>query len=498
MDNQPVVLKMCGISKSFPGVQALKNASLELRRGEVHVLLGENGAGKSTLMKILSGTYHADAGEIYLNGKKISITSPHAAQKFGISMIHQELMLAENMEVYKNILIGREPYRLKVLGIVDQKKMKEECDHILNGELQANIDVNTVTEKLSVAQKQLVEIAKAISWGAQIIIMDEPTSSLPSKDIDGLFRIIEELKKKGTTIVYISHKMDEIMRISDRVTIMRDGEFIDCVETGKMTIDEMIAKMVGRSLGEKYPKEYVEPGETVLEVKALGCAGFVHDVNFSARRGEVLGIFGLIGSGRTEIAKALFGAIPIHSGEVTCFGSPLNCKTPGGAIARGIGLVPEDRKQEGLVGIMSIADNITLPIIRNVRKGLFADKARQKAISEKYAQAIAVKTSSLSRAVRNLSGGNQQKVVIAKWLASGTEIIILDEPTRGIDVGAKIEIYKIINDLQRQGFCVIMISSEMPELLGISDRILVMRNGTITKELSRNEATQEEVLKWAL
>lgn len=498
MSEKPVVLKMCNICKSFPGVKALNQAQLELLRGEVHVLLGENGAGKSTLMKILSGTYRADSGEIYLDGKKISITDPHSAQKHGISMIHQELMLAENVEVYKNILIGREPHSVKALGIVDKRKMIAECDRILNGQLHAGIDVTMLTEKLNVAQKQLVEIAKAISWGAKIIIMDEPTSSLTNKDIDGLFSVIGDLKKNGTTIVYISHKMDEITRISDRVTIMRDGEYIDCLKTSETTIDEMITKMVGRSLGEKYPKEYVEPGETVLSVRNLGCAGFVHDVNFHARRGEVLGIFGLIGSGRTEVVESIFGAIPVTSGEVTCFGKPLHSKNPRTAIESGIGLVPEDRKLEGLVGIMDIAGNITLPIINRIRKGPFVNRQKQQAVSREYADAIAVKSPSLGRAVRNLSGGNQQKVVIAKWLASGAQIMILDEPTRGIDIGAKIEIYKIINELQKKGICVVMISSEMPELLGISDRILVMRNGTVAKELARSEATQEEVLKWAL
>ncbi len=498
MSRSDIVLEMKDITKRFPGVLALDRARLELRKGEVHVLLGENGAGKSTLMKVLSGNYRADEGEIFLNGEKVHITDPHTAQKLGISMIHQELLMADNVEVYKNILMGREPAKVPFLGIVDIKKMREEADRILNGELKAGIDVNTITGELSVAQMQLVEIAKSISTGAQIIIMDEPTSSLTGKDIEALFKTIEDLKAKGTTLVYISHKMEEIMRIADRVTIMRDGCYIDTVHVKEATIDEMIAKMVGRELGEKFPKEPVEPGEMVLRVENLCSGDILHDISFTARRGEVLGIFGLIGSGRTELAKAIFGDLPVTGGTVEAFGRPLKCRSPWDAIRNRIGLVPEDRKQEGLVGIMGMAENVTLPFVRTLKKYFLVDTKKQHEIAGEYKDALAVKTPGLDRPVRNLSGGNQQKVVIAKWLATGSEIIILDEPTRGIDVGAKTEIYKIINQLQQKGICIIMISSEMPELLGVSDRILVMKEGRIAKELPHANVDQEEVLKWAL
>lgn len=497
IDNE-IILKMENIEKTFPGVHALKNVHFDLKPGEVHVLLGENGAGKSTLMKILCGTYKADSGKIILEGSEITINNPYVAQAHGISMIYQELMLAENVAVFQNIMMGREVLKSKILGLVDVPRMKQDADAVLNGLLKAGIDVSSPTDKLSVAQKQLVEIAKAVLRGSKIIIMDEPTSSLTDKDVTVLFETISKLKKRGTAIVYISHKMEEIKQIADRVTVLRDGEYIDTVNMCDTNIDDLIRMMVGRNLSEKYPKELATPGEIALSVKNLCRQGVLHDITFTARRGEILGIFGLIGSGRTELCRAIFGADAIDSGEIEVFSKKVKHKSPKDAIANRIGLIPEDRKLDGLVGIMDITFNINLPILRLLKKGISADFKRQKEIAKKYVDILAIKTPGLKSVVRNLSGGNQQKVVVAKWLASQSDIIFFDEPTRGIDVGAKIEIYKIMNDLLKKGVCIIMISSEMPELLGISDRILVMRRGKISAEFTRDEATQQEVLKWAL
>ena len=491
-------LEMSGITKQYPGVLALDDVKFGLEAGEVHVILGENGAGKSTLMKILSGNCRADKGNILINGENVKIPDPHSAQKLGISMIHQELMMVESVEVYKNIMLGREPYLFAPLGVINKNEMRKESDRVLNGDLQANIDVDSMTDSLSVAQKQLVEIAKTISTGAQIIIMDEPTSSLPNKDIKALFNIIAKLKKRGTAIIYITHKMEEIKQIADRVTIMRDGRYVDTVNAAETSIETMIRLMVGRDLVDKYPKEEVQVEEVLLEVKNLSAGGMLENISFYARKGEVLGIYGLIGAGRTELAKAIFGEFPITSGEIWAFGKKIRNKSPKEAIKNKIGLVPEDRKLEGLVSIMSVSENITLPIIDKIKRAIFVHRGKQKEIAAKYKDAMNIKTPHLNFVTRNLSGGNQQKVVIAKWLASGAEIIILDEPTRGIDVGAKVEIYKIINQLKKQGSCVIMISSEIPELLGVSGRVIVMKEGRISKELTLEQATQEEILKWAL
>ncbi len=496
--NKAPLLQMQGIYKSFPGVKALKNAQIDLYEGEVHILMGENGAGKSTLMKVLCGNYHADEGEILMEGNKVSIHSPHDAQKLGISMIHQELMLAENVTVAQNMFMGREILKNKFFGTLDRKEMNKRADAVLNGMLNAGIKVTKRVNTLSVAQKQLVEIARAILSGARIIIMDEPTSSLTSKDIDSLFKVISQLKEKGTSIVYISHRMEEISKIGDKVTVMRDGEYVSTVDMDKTDIEELIRMMVGRNLEDKFPKRDSSPGEVVLSVDHITQNGVIEDISFEVRKGEVLGIFGLIGAGRTELAKAIFGVEKLDAGEIRLNGKTLHIKSPVDAIKEGIGLIPEDRKLEGLVGIMSVSYNTTLPIIDRIKKFLFVNVKKQKEIASEYVKALSVKTPSLERPVRNLSGGNQQKVVIAKWLSSKSKVLIFDEPTRGIDVGAKIEIYKIINDLLEKGTAVIMISSEMPELLGVSDRIMVMKNGRAVAQFDDNKVTQEEILKWAL
>ena len=499
MKEQAPLIRMEAINKSFPGVQALNNAQIELRAGEVHVLMGENGAGKSTLMKILCGSYQADSGVIYLEGNPVKITSPHSAQQQGIVMIHQELLMSENVTVAENIFMGREYMRSRVFGLVDRKRMQKEADEILNGVLHMSIPVNVRVQTLSVARKQMVEIAKAINAKARVIVMDEPTSSLGESEINTLFALIRQLKQQGTCIVYISHRMEEIFEIGDRVTIMRDGCFVKTCPLSDIDMDGLVQLMVGRELKEKYPPREIRSDPTVaLKVCHLSRGKELVDINLEVHRGEVLGIFGLVGAGRTEMAKAIFGADPKDSGEIEILGKPVRIRSTRDAIANGIALIPEDRKLEGLVGIMGVGDNVVLPILKKVRRGPFLIRRKIEQTASQYVEKLAIKTPNLRRMVRNLSGGNQQKVVIAKWLASNAQVVIFDEPTRGIDVGAKLEIYRIINQLLEQGTAVIMISSEMPELLGVSDRIMVMKEGRLVAEFSRNEATQEEILKCAM
>ena len=493
-----VLVRMEGIHKTFPGVKALQDAQISLNAGEVHVLMGENGAGKSTLMKILCGSYQADSGSIAIDGKPVKITSPHSARQNGIVMIHQELLMAENVTVAENIFMGREFLHHGIPGLINRKKMEEEADRILNGTLQANIPVNLPVNQLSVAHKQMVEIAKALSTNARVIVMDEPTSSLGESEIQTLFSLIRQLKSQGTCIVYISHRMEEIFEIGDRVTVMRDGCFVQTCQLSTIDMDTLVQLMVGRKLEEKYPVHKALPGDTILKVKHLNRKGELFDINLEVRRGEVLGIFGLVGAKRTEMAKAIFGARPIDSGEVEIQGQTVKIRSTKDAIRNGIALIPEDRKLEGLVGIMSVRDNIALPILPALRKGLFLSRKKASQIAEQYIEKLSIKTPDLHRAVRNLSGGNQQKVVIAQWLASNSKVVIFDEPTRGIDVGAKLEIYRIMNQLLEQGTGIIMISSEMPELLGVSDRIVVMKAGHLVAEFSKNSATQEEILKCAM
>ncbi len=491
------LVRMEGINKAFPGVQALTDAQLTLHAGEVHVLIGENGAGKSTLMKILCGSYTADSGNIYLEGNPIRIHSPHSARQHGIVMIHQELLMAENVTVAENIFMGREPMR--ALGMVDRKRMEREADEILNGLLQANVSVDVPVQALSVARKQMVEIAKAISTHARVIVMDEPTSSLGESEIKTLFSQIRQLKEQGTCIVYISHRMEEIFEIGDRVTVMRDGCFVRTCAVREIDMERLIQLMVGRELGEQYPARTVRSSETVaLEVSHLNQGQELFDLNLKVHQGEILGIFGLVGAKRTEMAKAIFGASHRDGGEIKVMGERVQIQTTKDAIRHGIALIPEDRKLEGLVEIMGVGDNTVLPILKRLQSGPFFNRRKAAAAAAQYAERLSVKTPDLRRMVRSLSGGNQQKVVIAKWLASEARVIIFDEPTRGIDVGAKSEIYRIMNQLLEQGVGIVMISSEMPELLGISDRIMVMKEGRFTAEFSKGEATQEEILKCAM
>ncbi|PKM68310.1 MAG: D-xylose ABC transporter ATP-binding protein [Firmicutes bacterium HGW-Firmicutes-2] len=491
------VIKMVDIDKRFPGVHALKDCSFELNKGEVHALIGENGAGKSTLMKILTGVYDKNGGAIYYKGKEVEINSPKAAQELGISIIHQELNLMPDLTVAENIYIGREPMRFKGIfcdSLLQNKMAKELLDN-----MNVKIEPTVKVEQLTVAQQQMIEIAKALSFNSEVLIMDEPTAALTESEIDELFRIIQELKAKGVGIVYISHRMEELKKICDRVTVMRDGEYVGMKNMNEVTIDEIIKMMVGREIYEGvHDLERHQNHEVVLEVKHLTSGKKVKDVSFQLRKGEILGFAGLMGAGRTEVARCLFGADPKDSGEIYINGQKVHIRSPKDAVANGIGYLSEDRKRYGLVLGLDVNTNIamaTMPKFSN-RLG-FLKEDQEKVNATKYIDTLSIKTPSGKQLVQNLSGGNQQKVVIGKWLTRNCDILIFDEPTRGIDVGAKSEIYKLLNELADQGMSIIMISSELPEVLRMSHRIMVMCEGKITGELSRNIATQERIMTCA-
>jgi len=486
------------LNKSFPGVKALVDAQFELVPGEVHALMGENGAGKSTLMKVLAGVYQKDSGEIEIDGKAVDIPDPHAAQKLGIGIIHQELNLMNHLTVAQNIFIGREP--MGRLGLViDTPKMLRDTQTILD-QLHLHLDPTTLVSDLTVAKQQMVEIAKALSFqGTRVLIMDEPTAALNNVEIDDLFRIIGQLKSQGVGIVYISHKMDELKRISDRVTVMRDGQYINTVPTATTSMETIISMMVGRPLFEgDGPCAPAADNEIVLEVRNLNRGRAIKNVNFVVRKGEILGFAGLMGAGRTEVARAVFGADKIESGEIIVKGNKVSIDSPADAVKHGIGYPSEDRKHFGLATGMDVASNIVLSTMKRFLSFNFILK--HSAINEaarNFVKQLEIKTPSLGQRVSLLSGGNQQKIVIAKWLVRDSEILFFDEPTRGIDVGAKSEIYKLLNALAQQGRAIVMISSELPEVLRLSHRILVMCEGRITGEVSAAEATQENIMRLA-
>ncbi len=488
------IIKMEHIYKSFPGVKALDDVSFYLKPGEVMALLGENGAGKSTLMKILSGVYTRDSGEISIFDKKVGDVTPHKAQALGVAIIHQELNMCSHLTVAENIFLGREKCHG---GILSDKVMNEEARELLN-RLKIDIDSQTVVGDLSVSKQQMVEIAKALSTNAKVLIMDEPTSALTSKEIDELFAIIRDLKKNGCGIVYISHRLEELQYIVDRVTIMRDGKFIMCVDFKDISMPEIIANMVGREIKEKFPRVKTERGKKVFEVKNINAGKMVRDISFDLYEGEIVGIAGLMGAGRTETTRAIFGVDPKDSGEIFIGGEPVTINCPMDAIKAGLVLAPEDRKKDGVCTGLSIRDNIALPnldILSN-RLGV-VNRKKETAMIEKAVSSLNIKLSSPENDASSLSGGNQQKVVVGKWLARNSKVVIFDEPTRGIDVAAKVEIYNIMNELKQQGIGVLFVSSEMPEIMGISDRILVMCDGKITGELSQEEATQNTILEYA-
>ena len=488
-------LEMRKITKQYPGVRALDGVSLTVGGGEVHALLGENGAGKSTLMKILAGAQPKDSGEILLGGQPVAIDSPHAAMDLGISIIYQEFNLVPFLSAGENIYLGREP-RAALPGFVDFKKLYADAQKTLDN-LNLRIDARTPVNQLSVAQQQMVEIAKATSRKSNIIIMDEPSATLTDHELRALFALIFKLKSEGVSVIYISHRLEEVTEICDRATIMRDGRWIATENVRDITRDDIIRLMVGRELKDAIPKVAAAVGKPALTVKNITRKGALKNVSFEVRQGEILGIAGLVGAGRTETARVIFGADPMDSGEIEVFGQPVRIKSPQDAIKHGIGLVTEDRKQQGLVLGMTIRENTTMANLDSLSTLTFIRSGEERDVAEKYRKDLATKTPSVEQEVKNLSGGNQQKVVLSKWLFTGSKILIFDEPTRGIDVGAKSEIYKLMNALAAQGVALIMISSELPEVLGMSDRILVMHEGRITGELSRAEATQEKIMHLA-
>jgi len=485
------------LDKAFPGVQALRQARFELLPGEVHALMGENGAGKSTLMKILAGIYTKDTGEIRVEGIPVDIPTPRAAQDLGISIIHQELNLMNDLTAAQNIFIGREPRRAFGL-FLDEEALNRKASAIFE-RMHLRLDPRVEVGKLTVAKQQMIEIAKALSFRSKVLIMDEPTAALNNAEIAELFRIIRQLKAEGVGIVYISHKMDELKEISDRVTVMRDGEYVGTMPTASTPVDTIISMMVGRSLTEtKTEIRDLPQHEVVLEVRNLRRDPAIRDVSFSLRRGEILGFAGLMGAGRTEVARAIFGADPIDGGEIIVRGRPVKIRSPRDAVRLGIGYLSEDRKRFGLATGMDVATNIAMPCLnRFLSLRTFLRLRAIRETSRSYIRQLRIKTPSETQEVRLLSGGNQQKIVIAKWLARDCEILFFDEPTRGIDVGAKNEIYKLLNTLAAQGRAIVMISSELPEILRMSHRIAVMCEGRLTGELPAEGTTQEDIMRLA-
>jgi ribose transport system ATP-binding protein len=484
------------LSKSFPGVKALDGVRFDLQPGEVHALMGENGAGKSTLMKILAGVYRKDSGEMLLDGKPVEIQSPAHAQAFAIGIIHQELHLMAHLTAAQNIFLGREPRKAGGL-LLDEDQLNRDTQALFD-RLNLALSPTTAISELTVARQQMVEIAKALSFRTRVLIMDEPTAALNNAEIDELFRIIRQLKSEGVGIVYISHKMDEIQRIADRVTVMRDGTYINTVPAST-PMPEVIAMMVGRRL-EHAQKTIPDTSgnEVLLDVRGLQRGRVIRDVSFQVRRGEILGFAGLMGAGRTEVARAVFGADSIEAGEVRVSGRAIRLKSPQDAVRAGIGYLSEDRKHFGLATGMDVEANITLPSLsRWLKLGTFMNRPAMRAVAQQMVDKLRIKTPSLTQTARLLSGGNQQKVVIAKWLVRDCPVLIFDEPTRGIDVGAKSEIYKLLNELAAQGRAIIVISSELPEVLQLSHRVLVMCEGRITGEVRGDEATQENLMALA-
>ena len=484
------VLEMTGIRKAFPGVVALDGVDLTLHAGEVHMLLGENGAGKSTLMKILSGAYRKDVGEIRLNGHTVDIQSPRDALALGIRVIYQELNLVPQLSVAENIFLGEAPTRGP--GFIDWRALTEATSRLLT-ELGLDLEARTPLHRLSLAQRQLVEIAKALRRQASILVMDEPTSALTSREVDQLFSLIVTLVRRGVAVVYITHRLDEVYRIGQRVTVLRDGRQVATSMLSDVTVDGLVRWMANRDLTDHFPKRRVEPGAELLRVERLMRRGVLHDISFSVRAGEVVGIAGLLGAGRSELARVLAGADCRHSGRIVCGGVDVSFRHPADAIRKGIGLLPEDRKAEGLVAGLTVARNIALPHAGTLARGGFLPAGCETSLADPLIRDLRVKATPLQE-VRQLSGGNQQKVVLAKWLAGDARIFIFDEPTRGVDVGAKVEIYHLMNRLTAGGAGIIMISSELPELLGMSDRILVMRGGRITAAFDTHATTQEQIL----
>ncbi len=489
------LLRMTGITKRFPGVLALDNARLEVRPGEVHCLVGENGAGKSTLMNILAGSLRPDSGEMRLVDQPYRPESPRHAQMQGVSIIHQEMNLCPEMTVAQNIMLGNEPRRGR-WPILDHKRTNRRAAELLD-QIGASLDVSRPAHTCSIAQQQMIEVAKALSFDSRILVMDEPSTALTEREVIGLFGLIRRLTEDGVGIIYISHRLEEVQSIGDRATIMRDGENVLTKPVTELDRGAIIKAMVGRTLDEEFPKRASQRGSCQLKVDGLSRSGAFKNVSFELHEGEVLGLTGLVGAGRTELARALFGAEPADTGSIVIDGREVRIRSPQQAIAHGIGLLPEDRKAQGFVPALSIRENITLANFAGFSKMGWVDRKAELATTGKYVDRLNIRTPSSEQAVVNLSGGNQQKVVLAKWLATQCSCLIFDEPTRGVDVGAKTEIYALMNELVGAGAAILMISSDLPEILGMSDRILVMRGGELAGELTKDQASQEAIMQLA-
>jgi inositol transport system ATP-binding protein len=489
-----LILQMENISKSFPGVKALSDVNLAVRKGTIHALMGENGAGKSTLMKILDGIYVQDSGQIIFKGQTVTIDSTHTALKLGISMIHQELSPIPYMTVAENIFLGREP--LGRYGLIDKRKLNADTKALLS-RLEIEINPVSIMKSLSVANTQMVEIAKAISYDASLIIMDEPTSAITEREVAHLFRMIRALKAKGVTIIYITHKMDEVFQIADDITVLRDGKHVATLSASQTNKGHLITMMVGRELTEMFPKEYAPIGEIVLSVHNLTREGIVEDVSFDLRRGEILGIAGLMGAGRTTVIESIFGIHKVDAGEIIIKGKKTQINSPADAIKNGLALLTEDRKLTGIMGVLPVRDNMMIASLPNYEKRGFLDGRLIETTYKEEKSRLDIKSPSMHQLIKLLSGGNQQKVLVSRWLLTSPDILILDEPTRGIDVGAKAEIHKLMSKLAQEGKAIIMISSELPEILGMSDRILVMHEGRVGGIFERKNATQESIMQAA-
>lgn len=488
-------MRVSGINKSFPGVKALDNVNFAIRKGTVHALCGENGAGKSTLMKIINGIYKADSGQIFLDEKPVTIKDPIQARDYGIAMIAQELNYVPEMSIEENLFLGRLP--VTKFGNVDWKRVRRETIEFLRQEnLPYKPDQKLKT--LTVSDIQMLEIIKAISNNAQIVIMDEPTSAITNREVEVLFGKIAELKKKGVSIIYISHKMEEVFRIADDITVLRDGKTVETHPASEIDLDKVIALMVGRKMDNVYPKEEVEIGEPILEIEGLGSKGVFKDINFKANKGEIVGFAGLMGAGRTETMRAIFGLDPYDEGKIKVHGKEVTIKKVSDSIAQKVVMLSEDRRRYGIIPIRSVMENASISSLDKIIYGGRWHPKVEKELVSKYFEKMHVKTPSLETAIQGLSGGNQQKVLLAKWMLRDPDVLILDEPTRGIDVGAKFEIYRLMTDLVKEGKTVIMVSSELPELIGMCDRIYIMNKGRITGCLSKDEFSQETIMRYAM
>ena len=489
-----VLLRARGITKKFPGVVALDGVDFDLRAGEVHILLGENGAGKSTLVKILSGAYAPDAGEVFIDGQRVESFDPRVAEQMGVSIIYQEFNLVPYLNVAENIFLGRFP---KKHGLIDHRQMHANAAALLRG-LNMNVDTRSLIVELSTPQQQMVEVAKALSIQSKILIMDEPTSSLSGRETEQLFATIHKLNSQGIGIIYISHRLQELHEVGDRVTVLRDGQFIGCKDVDEVTVDELVGMMVGHSVDEMFERDYQPQGAECLRVENLSSGTRLQDISINLHHGEIVGLAGLVGSGRTELARAIFGVDKYDSGAIVLFGKAMRNFGAANMVDLGVSLIPEDRKSQGLALILSVAENVVVSSLDRLFPSFFVSANKEKEIAMQYVEKLRIATPSTARLAQFLSGGNQQKVVLAKWLCTKARIFIFDEPTRGIDVGAKAEIHGFMNELVREGAAVMMISSELPEVIGMSDRIYVMREGKIAAELPHAEATQERIIHFAM